>query len=215
MDGDNNDATSIVPTGAIVCSRVRVDRMFTAIERKIETLGLLNEIREFPQLKFVTNVTRLFLLRDPILHPCQFSNNELIAIRKAFCYPFCSHLAIFQARVFESFFSITCSRDEDHRYQSICMYIHIYLIFDEERICPILFAKKKFETINPRISNVKNRWKVGGLLMEQSGNEDVGKRQHANEIFLPFFSSSFRFLPFLFFSFPFPGPATILHNSVT
>ena len=65
VDGDNNDATSIVPTGAIVCSRVRVDRMFTIIERKIETLGLLNEIREFPQLKFVTNVTRLFLLRDP------------------------------------------------------------------------------------------------------------------------------------------------------
>lgn len=63
VDGDNNDATSIVPTGAIVCSRVRVDRMFTAIERKIETLGLLNEIREFPQLKL--SRTRLFLLRDP------------------------------------------------------------------------------------------------------------------------------------------------------
>lgn len=60
VDGDNNDATSIVPTGAIVCSRVRVDRMFTAIERKIETLSLLNE---FPQLKL--SRTRLFLLRDP------------------------------------------------------------------------------------------------------------------------------------------------------
>lgn len=35
--------------------------------------------------------------------------------------------------------------------------------------------------------------------MEQSGHEDVGKRQHANEIFLPFFLS-FSSLSFLSFS---------------
>lgn len=162
MDGDNNDATSIVPTGAIVCSRVRVDRMFTAIERKIETLGLLNEIREFPQLKL--SRTRLFLLRDPtrfyIRANFPTTSDTTIKSRLGKLSAILSALILscdIPSQVFESFFSITCSRDEDHRYQSICMYIHIYLIFDEERICPILFAKKKFETINPRISNVKNR----------------------------------------------------------
>lgn len=204
MDGDNNDATSIVPTGPIVCSRVRVDRMFTVIERKIETLGLLNEIREFPQ-KIVTNAPLSSSWSDTILHPCQFSNNnELIAIRKAFCYPFCSHLAIFQARVFESFFSITCSRDEDHRYQSICMYIHIYLIFDEERICPILFAKKKIWNDKSSYFECQKQMKGGGItygtVWQRRRWKTSACKWNISSFFFFFFS--FPSFPLLLFSIP-------------
>lgn len=141
VDGDNNDATNIVPTGAIVCFRVRFDRsqiVYLAIKQKIETL--FNEIREFT-VKLVTNVTRFFLFRHdftfyllveifPSMSIFQRTNRDWKS-----CYPFSPHLA-FEGNKFSNIcrklFSITSSRN--HCYQSICIYIHIhiYLIFDEE-----------------------------------------------------------------------------------
>lgn len=104
VDSDDNDATSVVPTGAILRFPVRcrsIYRMFTAIEQKIEShLGetfFSNEIPEFPP-KIITKLS----------HSCQFFNNnerQSRSVRKT-CYPFLSyHLATFEGKEFREYLS--------------------------------------------------------------------------------------------------------------